>query len=74
MREFMRPGREVERGIGLEQFRLAWHDERMRIATEAEQVPIVAGYLESLTHLPAGEALARLHGRTEKLIRKYFAV
>ena len=61
MREFMRPGREVERGIGLEQFRLAWHDERMRIATEAEQAPIVAGYLESLTHLPAGEALARLH-------------
>lgn len=61
MREFMLPGREVERVLGLEQYRLSWHDERMRIATEAEQAPIVAGYLESLTHLPAGEALARLH-------------
>ena len=60
MREFMRPGREIERGIGLEQFRLAWHDERLARDIEAEQATVVAGYLESVTHLPVGEALARL--------------
>ena len=61
MREFMRPGREVERGIGLEQFRLAWHDERLADDIEAEQGPIVTAFLESLAHLSEGEALARLH-------------
>ena len=60
MREFMRPGREVERGIGLEQFRLAWHDEQLASDIEAEQAAVVTGYLESVAHLPVGEALARL--------------
>ena len=60
MREFMRPGREVERGIGLEQYRLAWHDEQLASDIEAEQAAVVSGYLESMEHVPAGEALARL--------------
>lgn len=61
MREFMRAGREVERIISLEQYRLAWHDEQLRAAVAAEQAPVQAAYLASLSHISEDEAQARLH-------------
>lgn len=61
MREFMRPGREIERVIGLEQYRLTRHHEQLRADVEAEQAAVQSAYLESLAHLPQAEARARLH-------------
>lgn len=61
MREFMHPSRQVERVIALEQYRLAWHDERLAVSIELEQAPIQDAYVESLSHLPTDEARARLH-------------
>lgn len=61
LREFMRPGREIERVIGLEQYRLAWWTPSLRAELEAEQAPAQAAYLHSVAHLPSAQALARLH-------------
>ena len=61
MREFMRPGREIPRIIELEQYRLAWHHETMRVYVETEQAPVHAAYLETLTDVSGVEAQARLH-------------
>ena len=61
LREYMRPGREVERVIGLEQYRLAWHDPAMRAALQAEQRPMHEAILRDHSHLPLGEARTLLH-------------
>ena len=54
-------GREIERVIGLEQYRLTRHHEQLRADVEAEQAAVQSAYLESLAHLPQAEARARLH-------------
>lgn len=61
LREYMRPGREVERVIGLEQYRLAWHDHAMREALQAEQRPVQEAFLRAHADLPPGDARALLH-------------
>lgn len=61
LREYMRPGREVERVIGLEQYRLAWHDAAMRAALHSEQLPMREAFLREHADLAVGEARALLH-------------
>lgn len=61
LREYMRPGREIERVVGLEQYRIAWHDEQMRFALETEQKAVRQALRRAHSDLPAAEARARLH-------------
>ena len=61
LQEFMRPERSVERVIGIEQYRLAWHNPHLRAGLEAEQRVAQDRYLASLGDVPAQEAQARLH-------------
>lgn len=62
LREWMDPRRFALRTIGLEQYRVGWHDPEMQAAMDAEQAPVVERLLE-LWSAEDGRAagLARVH-------------
>lgn len=61
LREYMKPGRELARTIGLEQYRLAWHDREMRSALEVEQADFRRHYRKAHPELNDTQFRARLH-------------
>lgn len=61
MREFMRPGRERMRIIGLEQHRLGWHDSEFQSAINSLQEPVVQDFMAESGHADRQRALASVH-------------
>lgn len=61
LREYMKPGRELARIVGLEQYRLAWHDPEMRLALESEQMGFRREYRRAHAQLTDAQFRARLH-------------
>lgn len=61
LREFLRPGRDLARIIGLEQHRLAQHDPLMREALEYEQRGFRKSFTAEHPQLTTAQVSARIH-------------
>ncbi len=61
MREFMRPGRERLRLIGLEQFRVGWHDERFKRMMNQAFEPFMDEVVASMAAAGPAAGRARAH-------------
>lgn len=61
LREWMDPRRLALRTIGLEQYRVGWHDPEMQAAMDAEQAPVVEPLLAMWSADGRDIGLARLH-------------
>lgn len=61
IREFMRPGREHVRIIGLEQHRLGWHNPEFQSAINSLQEPVVQEFIAHCGHADRQRALAAVH-------------
>lgn len=61
LREWMDPRRIALRTIGLEQYRVGWHDPEMQAAMDAEQAPVVEPLLAMWSAEGRDIGLARVH-------------
>lgn len=61
MRELMRPGRERNRIVALEQYRLVWHDADLRERYRQVQEPVLEAYVASIFHGDPVASRARAH-------------
>ena len=61
LREWMDPRRFALRTIGLEQYRVGWHDPEMQAAMDAEQAPVIEPLLAMWSADGPALGLARVH-------------
>ena len=61
LREWMDPRRFSLRTIGLEQYRVGWHDAEMQAAMDAEQAPVIDSLLAMWSTAGRAIGLARVH-------------